>query len=113
MQFFRSKTFERASPWIVTVLLIIVWDGAVYVFDVSRIIMPSASESFAAIYKYRVALWQNSISTLLATLMGFGIAVVFGVAMGIAIGMYAIFAAMDQRFTGWATRDLTYATAGG
>ena len=107
MQFFRSKTFERASPWIVTVLLIIVWDGAVYVFDVSRIIMPSASESFAAIYKYRVALWQNSISTLLATLMGFGIA------MGIAIGMYAIFAAMDQRFTGWATRDLAYATAGG
>ena len=107
MQFFRSKTFERASPWIVTVLLIIVWDGAVYVFDVSRIIMPSASESFAAIYKYRVALWQNSISTLLATLMGFGIA------MGIAIGMYASFAAMDQRFTGWATRDLSYATAGG
>ena len=30
-----------------------------------------------------------------------------------AIGMYAIFAAMDQRFTGWATRDLSYATAGG
>lgn len=88
MKFFRSKTFERASPWIVTVLLIIVWDGAVYVFDVSRIIMPSASESFAAIYKYRVALWQNSISTLLATLMGFGIAVVFGVAMGIAIGLW-------------------------
>ena len=88
MKFFRSKTFERVSPWIVTVLLIIVWDGAVYVFDVSRIIMPSASESFAAIYKYRVALWQNSISTLLATLMGFGIAVVFGVAMGIAIGLW-------------------------
>ena len=31
-----------------------------------------------------------------------------------AIGMYAIFAAMDTRFTGWATRgDLAYATAGG
>ena len=88
MKFFRSKTFERASPWIVTVLLLIIWDGAVYVFDVSRIIMPSASESFAAIYKYRVALWQNSISTLLATLMGFGIAVVFGVSMGIAIGLW-------------------------
>ncbi len=30
-----------------------------------------------------------------------------------AVGMYAIFAIMDQRFTGWATRDMNYATAGG
>ena len=30
-----------------------------------------------------------------------------------AVGMYAIFAVMDQRFTGWATRDVNYATAGG
>ena len=30
-----------------------------------------------------------------------------------AIGMYAIFAVMDRRFTGWATRDMAYATAGG
>ena len=51
MKFIRSKAFERAAPWIVTILLIIVWDAAVYIFDVSRIIMPSASESFAAIYK--------------------------------------------------------------
>ncbi len=88
MKFFRSKAFERASPWIVTIVLIIVWDAAVYIFDVSRIIMPSASETFAAIYKYRVALWQNSMHTLLATLMGFGIAVAFGVTMGIAIGLW-------------------------
>ncbi len=88
MKYFRSKAFERASPWIVTIMLIIVWDAAVYIFDVSRIIMPSASESFAAIYKYRVALWQNSMHTLLATLMGFGIAVAFGVTMGIAIGIW-------------------------
>ena len=88
MKFFRSKAFERASPWIVTIMLIIVWDAAVYIFDVSRIIMPSASETFAAIYKYRVALWQNSMHTLLATLMGFGIAVAFGVTMGIAIGIW-------------------------
>jgi NitT/TauT family transport system permease protein len=30
-----------------------------------------------------------------------------------AIAMYAIFAVMDRRFTGWATRDMAYATAGG
>ena len=30
-----------------------------------------------------------------------------------AVGMYAIFAVMDKRFTGWATRDMNYAAAGG
>jgi len=29
-----------------------------------------------------------------------------------AVGMYAIFAVMDKRFTGWATRDMSYATGG-
>ena len=84
----RSKAFERASPWLVTIVLIIIWEAAVHVFNVSRIEMPSASESFYAIYEHRVGLWQNSITTLLATLMGFAIAVVFGVGMGIAIGLW-------------------------
>ena len=30
-----------------------------------------------------------------------------------SIGMYAIFAILDRRFTGWATRDRAFATAGG
>jgi len=83
-----SKAFMRASPWIVTCFLIVLWEAFVVIFDVSRIEMPSASESFAAIYKYRGPLWANSMQTLAATLMGFGIAVVFGVAMGIAIGLW-------------------------
>ena len=88
MNIWKSKLFEQASPWIVTVLLIILWEAFVRIFDISRIEMPSASESFYAIYQYRVPLWQNSMTTLFATLMGFGIAVVFGVAMGIAIGLW-------------------------
>ena len=30
-----------------------------------------------------------------------------------SIGMYAIFAVMDRRFTGWATRDMAFSAAGG
>jgi hypothetical protein len=29
-----------------------------------------------------------------------------------AMGMYAIFAITDRRFTGWATRSMDYATGG-
>ncbi len=84
----RRLMYERASPWIVTVVLLILWEAAVHVFNVSRIELPSATESFYAIYEFRVALWQNALTTLIATVIGFGIAVVFGVAMGIAIGLW-------------------------
>ena len=30
-----------------------------------------------------------------------------------SIGMYSIFAVLDRRFTGWATRDMAFAAAGG
>ncbi len=83
----RSKTVDRVAPWLVMVALIVFWEGAVRAFDVPRVVMPSAWESFQAIYEYRVALWKNSMNTLLATVMGFGIAVAFGVGMGIAIGV--------------------------
>lgn len=79
---------ERASPWVVTAVLLVLWEAAVHAFNVSRIELPSASESFYAIYEFRVALWQNALTTLIATVIGFGIAVVFGVAMGIAIGLW-------------------------
>ncbi len=84
----KSVTFERASPWLVTAVLLILWEAAVHAFNVSRIELPSASESFYAIWEFRVALWQNALTTLIATVIGFGIAVVFGVAMGIAIGLW-------------------------
>ena len=84
----RSLVFERASPWIVTLVLLVLWEAAVQIFNVSRIELPSAIESFYAIYEFRVALWQNALTTLIATVIGFGIAVVFGVAMGIAIGLW-------------------------
>ena len=90
-----TKTFMRASPWIVTILLIVLWEAFVHIFNVARVVMPSASESFFAIWEYRVALWQNSITTLIATMLGFGMALVFGVSMGIAIGLWRpVYAAM-------------------
>lgn len=67
--------------------LVIVWEATVRIFEIPRVAVPSASESFYAIYEYRVGLWHNAMTTLIATVLGFGIAVVFGVGMGIAIGV--------------------------
>ena len=83
----RSKTFERLSPWILALLMIIAWEVGVRVFDVPAVILPTASASFYAIWEFRVALWHNALPTLFATLMGFGVAVVFGVVLGVFIGI--------------------------
>lgn len=79
---------ERLSPWILTLVLIILWEVIVKGFGIARIVMPSASESFYAIYEFRAGLWKSSLTTLYATVIGFGIAVVFGVLMGVAIGLW-------------------------
>ena len=81
----KSKWLERASPWLLTIALLILWEASVHIFSISRVVMPSASESFYAIYEYRVGLWRNSLTTLYATVIGFGAAVVFGILMGVAI----------------------------
>ena len=88
MDFIHGKTFDRLSPWLLTLVIIILWEAYVVIFDIPRIELPSAHETFFAIYKYRYGLWVNLQPTLIATLLGFGIAVVFGVAMGVAIGLW-------------------------
>jgi len=86
--FINSKSFDRISPWLLTLALILLWEAYVVLLEVPRIVMPSAHETFAAIYKYRLGLWVNLQPTLVATLLGFIIAVVFGVGMGVAIGLW-------------------------
>jgi NitT/TauT family transport system permease protein len=84
----KNKWLERASPWLLTLVLLVLWEAAVRVFGISQIVMPSASKSLYAIYEFRVGLWSSALTTLYATVIGFGIAVVFGVLMGVAIGLW-------------------------
>ena len=81
------KTVEILSPWIVTLIVIIIWEVGVRVFEVPAVVLPTASASFYAIWEWREGLWHNAIPTLVATLLGFGIAVVFGIVMGVFIGI--------------------------
>ena len=82
-----AKMKERLSPWLVTIGIVVFWELAVLVVGTPREVLPSASESFAAIWIYREALTINSLSTLFTTMSGFVIAVVVGAALGIAIGV--------------------------
>lgn len=82
-----GRTAERLAPWLLTLAMIVVWEAGVRLFDVPPVVLPTASASFYAVWEFREALWHNAVPTLLATLLGFGAAVVFGVALGVFIGV--------------------------
>ncbi len=76
----------RLAPWLYTIALFAVWEIAVRVSGISHTILPAPSRIFEAIVQYWGPIQRNSLQTLFTTLVGFGIAVVAGLAIGLFIG---------------------------
>ena len=75
-----------AAPWICTFALFALWEGAVWLLDVAPYVLPAPSLIAYASWEFGGALWRNSVQTLWTTMAGFGIAVVFGLALGLFVG---------------------------
>lgn len=73
-------------PLAFTVGLFLLWEFVCRALKVPQTILPAPSEVFAALWKFRVSIIENSWVTLWTTLAGFLIATVFGLALGIAVG---------------------------
>jgi NitT/TauT family transport system permease protein len=76
----------RAAPWLYTLGLFALWELLVIVLDMPPTILPAPTDVFAAIVKYWSPIWKNSVQTLYTTTLGFAIAVVAGLAIGLFIG---------------------------
>ena len=75
-----------AAPWLWTIGLFLVWEFAVHAFSLPVYILPAPTDIFAAIVKYWSPIWKNSVQTMFTTLLGFLLAVVGGLLLGLAIG---------------------------
>ena len=84
----RSRKIDwiKWAPWLCTLGLFVIWEVSVFLFDVPYYILPSPSQIAYAAYEFSGALWRNSMQTLWTTLAGFGMAIVFGLALGLFIG---------------------------
>jgi NitT/TauT family transport system permease protein len=80
------RTLYNASPWITTFAFFLVWEIGCRVFKVPTFLLPTPTDSFKALIEYWPGIWPNAEHTLITTLIGFGIAVVFGVMLGVAVG---------------------------
>ena len=82
-----ARLRDRLSPWLVLAALLVFWEATVDAFDIPREVLPSAVESFVAIWQFRGPLWTNALSTLTTTSIGFAIAVAVGMGLGVAVGV--------------------------
>jgi len=81
-----NATLERLSPVLFTVAMIAIWEAVCIGFAVDPFILPAPSAVAGAMVKYAGPLLRNSAVTLWTTLAGFGLAVGFGVALGLVVG---------------------------
>jgi NitT/TauT family transport system permease protein len=77
---------EQVSPWLFTIGMIAVWELVCQGFRVDPFVLPAPSQIAAAAAKFWATILRNSAVTLWTTLVGFGIAVVAGLALGIFVG---------------------------
>jgi NitT/TauT family transport system permease protein len=85
-----GSALECAAPWLATLSLFIAWWLVVVVFKIADYILPSPIAAIADVYKYRYALTVHGLATLLTTVIGFGIAVAFGLLLGIVMGSFRL-----------------------
>jgi NitT/TauT family transport system permease protein len=82
----RSKVFRRVLPWLVVAALFLIWQLFVDGLKIEPFVLPSPSAIFAAGWQWRGPIIDNAWQTFMTTAIGFGVAIVFGLFAGVAIG---------------------------
>jgi NitT/TauT family transport system permease protein len=77
---------QRLAPWLTTVAFVALWWLCVVIFDIKSFVLPTPWEAVKAIYQFRYPLFVHGLATLTTTLIGFAIAVVIGLVLGILVG---------------------------
>lgn len=82
----RHQRLRKLLPWLIMAGTILVWEIACHVFAVPDFILPAPSIIAQSMIKWWDPILDNAGQTLMTTLAGFGIAIVFGVLLGGLIG---------------------------
>jgi NitT/TauT family transport system permease protein len=82
----RRRRLQAWLPWLVMGGAFLLWEAAVWGIGISPFILPAPSAVWGAAVKWWRPLLEDSAVTLLTTMIGFGLAVVFGLVLGVAIG---------------------------
>jgi NitT/TauT family transport system permease protein len=91
----KNALIEVVAPIVFTIALFLIWEGAVWALSVPPTILPAPTKIWEAAVQFQKPIIENSLYTLWNTLIGFALAIVFGLLLGIAVGWHrAIYAAV-------------------
>jgi len=82
----RPSLLLRLSPLLFLVGMLVLWQAAIVVFAIPAFVLPSPLAVGEALVQYRSVIFHESLYTLGTTLAGFGLAVVFGLLLGLVLG---------------------------
>lgn len=76
----------RLAPWAFTVGFLLLWEAAVHVLNIPSFYLPPPTLVARAFVEFWRPILNNSAMTLATTLVGFALAVAFGLGLGLAVG---------------------------
>ncbi|MBS0248822.1 MAG: ABC transporter permease [Proteobacteria bacterium] len=82
----RANLLIKASPWLFTIGLLLFWEAVVRAFNIPTFFLPPPSLIAQAFVEFWGPIARNSWITLETTLIGFGLAVGFGLLLGLVVG---------------------------
>jgi len=82
----RQSTITWAAPTAFTFASLILWEAAVKLFDIPPFFLPPPTAIAEAFVRFGPAIASESLYTLVTTLIGFAMAVVFGLGLGLLVG---------------------------
>jgi NitT/TauT family transport system permease protein len=98
----RVKLRRALSPWATALAMFLLWEFCCRAFSVPEIILPAPVQILGALVQYWSVIQAGALQTLYTTLIGFGLAIVFGVLLGILVGASpAIYRAINPLMVGF------------
>jgi NitT/TauT family transport system permease protein len=96
------RQFESASPWVLLVAILLLWQAVCSGFAVSEFIFPSPLRIAQQMVEFKGEIARHAWQTYWVTMPGFGIAIVVGVLLGFLIGSSRLaYAAIYPLMTGF------------
>lgn len=81
-----SNLSRRLLPWAITFGFFVLWQVICVAFRIDVFILPTPVDVLQSLFKYIGPIMTNALQTLMTTLVGFAIAVGFGLLLGLIVG---------------------------
>jgi NitT/TauT family transport system permease protein len=82
----KKSTREKLAPFALLLAVLIAWEVICRLLNVSEFIFPTPSQIVMSLFEYFGAIMGHAWRTFWTTMVGFGISIVVGVALGFIIG---------------------------